>query len=102
MGFGWPWCEDNDKDGRAGFGWPWHEDEDDAAANRDGGAAMSLPPFYIPNLQEILGNSMRLNVVLVHFANSTKNMNWVWVAHVPLKHLEDVFLFFKDLAFCGD
>ena len=45
-------------------------------------------------------NSTHLNIVLVHFADLTKKVNWVWVAHVPLERLDDVLLCLKDLAFC--
>ena len=37
---------------------------------------------------------------LVRFANLTKEVNRVWVVHVPLERLEDVFLCLNDLAFC--
>jgi hypothetical protein len=41
-----------------------------------------------------------LNVVLVRFADPTKEVNRVWVVHAPLERLEDVFLCLKDLGFC--
>ena len=52
------------------------------------------------NLQEILGNSTRLNTVLIRFADPTKKVNLVWVVHVPLEHLKDVFICLKDRSLC--
>ena len=43
---------------------------------------------------------LRFVTVLIRFADLMTKVNWVWVAHVPLKRLGDVFLCLKNLAFC--